>query len=156
MDSLSAILVLAPLLAPIAYALGMDLVHVGIIFIINLEIGYLTPPVGMNLFVASSVFKKPLGTVIRGSLPYIGILTLGLLLMTYVPTLSLGPVNVLLRDAPAWVAFPDGKKSKPEADTGPAAADAAPSGPRVKTIQEMMEEARRRKAQEASPQADGQ
>ena len=64
MDSISAILVIAPLLTPIAATLGIDPIHMGVIFIVNLEIGYLTPPIGINLFVASAAFGKPMGQVI--------------------------------------------------------------------------------------------
>ncbi|MFZ5468284.1 MAG: TRAP transporter large permease [Myxococcota bacterium] len=143
MDSISALLILAPLLVPIAHALGLDLVHLGIIFIINLEIGYLTPPVGMNLFVASSVFKKPLGVVIRGALPYVGILAVGLLVMTYVPTFSLGPVNFFLRDAPVYAAFPDPKPPKTKGEEA-AGEKASPGAGKVMTLQEMMEAAKAR------------
>lgn len=144
MDSISALLILAPLLVPIGHALGLDLVHLGIIFIVNLEIGYLTPPVGMNLFVASSIFKRPLGLVIRGAMPYVGILAIGLILVSYVPTLSLGPVNALLRDAPVYAAFPDARPMTPREEV---VQPAPPSG--VKTLQQMMDEARRKRDLEA-------
>lgn len=146
MDSISALLILAPLLVPIGHALGIDLVHLGMIFIINLEIGYLTPPVGMNLFVASSVFKRPLGVVVRGALPYVGLMTVGLVFVTYVPTISLGLVNALLRKTDIYVAFPDGKpKVQPVVET-PTRVDEQPEGTgEVKTLQQMMEEARRRR-----------
>ena len=97
MDSISAILIIAPLLTPIAMQLGIDPVHLGVIFIVNLEIGYLTPPIGINLFVASAAFDKPLGFVMRAVVPFIGVMGIGLLIVTYVPSVSLGPVNVLLR-----------------------------------------------------------
>lgn len=97
MDSISAILIIAPLLTPIATQLGIDPVHLGVIFIVNLEIGYLTPPIGINLFVASAAFERPLGFVIRAVLPFLGVMATGLLLVTYVPSISMGPVNVLLR-----------------------------------------------------------
>ena len=62
MDIISAILIIAPLLVPMAMAPGIDIdpIHLGIVFIVNLEIGYLTPPLGLNLFVASTLFKKPI------------------------------------------------------------------------------------------------
>ncbi len=147
MDSISALLIVAPLLVPIAHALGLDLVHVGMIFIINLEIGYLTPPVGMNLFVASSVFNRPLGVVIRGAVPFISLLTIGLLLVSYVPTLSLGAVNLLLRDAPVSSAFPT---APPEKKAAPFEQPQAPTEPpreggKVMTLQEMMEAAKKRR-----------
>lgn len=89
MDALSAILVLAPLLTPIAIHYGVNPIHFGVLMIVNLEIGYLTPPVGVNLFVASSVFKEPLGAVIKAVLPLIVVLLLGLGIVTFVPQLSL-------------------------------------------------------------------
>lgn len=100
MDSISAILIIAPLLTPVAIKLGIDPIHLGIIFIVNLEIGYLTPPIGLNLFVASSVFNKPIGEVIKAVVPFILVMTAGLGIVTYVPSIALGPVNVLLRDKP--------------------------------------------------------
>ncbi|MCA9706841.1 MAG: TRAP transporter large permease [Myxococcales bacterium] len=106
MDSISAIMIIAPLLKPVADQLGIDPVHLGVIFIVNLEIGYLTPPIGINLFVASSVFQKPLGDVIKSVVPFIGLMFVGLGIVTYVPSLSLGPVNVLLRDKPFYEALP--------------------------------------------------
>ena len=89
MDALSAILVLAPLLTPIAIHYGVNPIHFGVLMIVNLEIGYLTPPVGVNLFVASSVFKEPLGAVIKAVLPLIVVLLVGLGIVTFVPQLSL-------------------------------------------------------------------
>jgi len=90
MDILSAMFVFVPLLAPVATAMGVDPMHFGIIFIVNLEIGYLTPPVGLNLFVASALFEKPLGHVIRSVGPFIALMLIGLGLVTYVPELSVG------------------------------------------------------------------
>ncbi|MBW1897841.1 MAG: TRAP transporter large permease subunit [Deltaproteobacteria bacterium] len=89
MDIISAILIVAPLLAPIAIHYGVDPIHFGIIFIVNLQIGYITPPIGINLFVASGVFKKPIVQVIQGTLPFAAILLIALLLVTYVPAISL-------------------------------------------------------------------
>lgn len=133
MDSISAIVIIAPLLKPIADQLGIDPVHLGVIFIVNLEIGYLTPPIGINLFVASSVFGKPLGEVIRSVIPFIGLMTVGLGLVTYVPTLSVGPVNVLLRDEPFYEPLPEvdeqGKVVRPEA--------ARPGMPEIKKVGEV-------------------
>ena len=107
MDSISAILIIAPLLAPVGVQLGIDPIHLGIIFIVNLEIGYLTPPIGINLFVASSVFREPLGDVIRGVVPFIGLMLIGLLAVTYIPSIPLGPVNVMMREKPFYEPFPD-------------------------------------------------
>lgn len=89
MDIISAILILAPLTAPIAKAMGVDPVHLGIIYIVNLEIGYLTPPIGINLFVSSVIFEKPVFRVIRSVLPFLLLLLLGLIAVTYFPKLSL-------------------------------------------------------------------
>ena len=94
MDILSAILILVPLLSPIAYQLGIHPLHLGIVFIVNLEIGYLTPPLGINLFVSSTLFNKSLGEIIRGVVPFTGLMLIGLALITYVPTLSIGPVSL--------------------------------------------------------------
>jgi len=109
MDSISAIMIIAPLIAPIAIKLGIDPIHLGIIFIVNLEIGYLTPPIGLNLFVASSVFEKPLGEVIKSVVPFILILLVGLTAVTYIPSIAMGPVNVILRDKPFYEPLPTGK-----------------------------------------------
>lgn len=88
MDIYSAIVIQAPLLAPIAQAYGLDPVHVGIIFLANLELGYLTPPVGLNLFLSSYRFNKPLGEVLRAVAPMVLVLFAGVLLITYVPSLT--------------------------------------------------------------------
>lgn len=95
MDIMSAILIIGPILAPIAFHFGIDPVHFGIVFIVNLEIGYLTPPMGINLFVASSVFGKPLLQTVRAALPFTLILLGALGLITYFPTISLWLVNML-------------------------------------------------------------
>lgn len=89
-DSISAILILAPILAAAGAAYSIDPVHLGIITIVNLEIGYLTPPFGINLFVASALFEQPLARVLRGVVPFILLLLLSLLVITFVPALSLG------------------------------------------------------------------
>jgi C4-dicarboxylate transporter, DctM subunit len=95
MDIFSAIIVVVPLITPIALAYGIDPVHLGIIFLTNLEIGYLTPPVGLNLFISSLRFRKPVFTVVRATVIYIVILVLALVIITYVPELSLWLVNAL-------------------------------------------------------------
>lgn len=141
MDSISAIMILAPLVAPIAIKLGIDPIHLGIIFIVNLEIGYLTPPIGLNLFVSASVFNKPLGDVIKSVVPYIMVLLVGLLAVTYVPSIAMGPVNVILRDKPFYEPLPTGKpkglEGRPEVlKPGETSAD----GKRVMSMQEMSEQ----------------
>ncbi|MDE0123577.1 MAG: TRAP transporter large permease subunit [Bryobacterales bacterium] len=93
MDIFSAILVVVPLIAPMGEAYGVDPVHLGIIFLANLELGYLTPPVGLNLFLSSYRFGQPLTRVYRSVLPFLLILLGGVLLITYVPALSLALVR---------------------------------------------------------------
>jgi len=88
MDIFTAIVVLAPLVTPIGLAYGVHPVHLGIVFLANLELGYLTPPVGMNLFFASYRFGKPIAEVFRAVAPLFFALTLGLLAITYMPWLS--------------------------------------------------------------------
>jgi C4-dicarboxylate transporter DctM subunit len=88
MDVFSAIIVVAPLVIPIGQAFGVDPVHLGIIFLANLELGYLTPPVGMNLFLSSSRFNKPMGEVVRAVLPMVLVLLVGVALTTYCPPLT--------------------------------------------------------------------
>lgn len=108
MDIISAIMILVPLLVPMASLCGVDPIHLGIIFIVNLELGYLTPPMGLNLFVSSSVFNKSLGMVIRSTLPFGGLLLAAVLIVSYVPTVPLGPVNVL-NNKPFYEPFPSGE-----------------------------------------------
>jgi len=88
MDIFSAIVVVVPLIVPIGTAFGVDPVHLGIIFLANLELGYLTPPVGMNLFLSSYRFGKPLSEVVRAVLPLLTVLLVGVLLITYLPPLT--------------------------------------------------------------------
>lgn len=88
MDIYSAIVVVVPLLVPIARAFGIDMVHLGVLFLANLELGYLTPPVGMNLFLSSYRFGRPIGEVTRATLPMLMVLLVGVLLITYVPPLT--------------------------------------------------------------------
>lgn len=95
MDIFSAIIVVVPLIVPIAQSFDVHPLHLGIIFLTNLEIGYLTPPVGINLFIASFRFKKPVLSLYRASVPFLLILLLALLIITYVPDLSLGLLKLL-------------------------------------------------------------
>ena len=90
MDIFSAIVVVVPLIVPLAEAFGINPVHLGIIFVANLELGFLHPPLGLNLLLASVRFKKPVLEVTWATLPMLGILALGVLLITYVPWLTLG------------------------------------------------------------------
>ncbi len=89
MDIFSAIMVIVPLLIPIANSFGIHPVHLGIIFLANLGIGYSTPPVGMNLFISSLRFDKSITFLYRAALPFLIILLVALLLITYIPQLSL-------------------------------------------------------------------
>ncbi len=96
MDIFSATVVLAPLLLPVASAFGIDPVHLGVILLANLEIGYLTPPVGINLFFASSRFDRPLLEVYRSVASLLPMLLAGLAAITYLPWLSLALPGLLL------------------------------------------------------------
>ncbi|MGD9008088.1 MAG: TRAP transporter large permease subunit [Desulfobacteraceae bacterium] len=89
MDIFSAIVIVVPIIVPVAQSYGIDLFHLAVIFLINLEIGYSTPPVGMNLFIASLKFEQPVTTLYRASLPYLALLLICLLLVTYLPGLAL-------------------------------------------------------------------
>ncbi|MEW5945335.1 MAG: TRAP transporter large permease [bacterium] len=93
MDILSAIFITVPLLLPAAVAMGIDPVHFGIVFIVNFEIGYLTPPIGINLFTSSAVFRRSLLDVAGSVLPFLGLLLAALVLVTYFPSLSLWTLN---------------------------------------------------------------
>ncbi len=90
MDIFSATVVVVPLIAPLGAAYGIDPVHLGIIFVANLELGYLTPPVGLNLFLASYRFQRPLLEIYRAALPMLLILGFGVLVITYLPFLTTG------------------------------------------------------------------
>ncbi|SKA90398.1 TRAP transporter, DctM subunit [Paucidesulfovibrio gracilis DSM 16080] len=89
LDIFSATVLVVPLLLPIAAGYGVHPVHLGVIFLANMEIGYCTPPVGLNLFIASYRFKQPILHTCRASLPFLAILAVVVLLVTYVPALSL-------------------------------------------------------------------
>ena len=96
MDIFSAIVVVVPLIVPLGVAFGIDPVHLGIIFLANLELGYLTPPVGMNLFLSSYRFGEPLPTVYRSVVPMLLVLLFGVLLITYIPAMTVA--------LPQWLA----------------------------------------------------
>ncbi|HXA65010.1 MAG TPA: TRAP transporter large permease subunit [Bryobacteraceae bacterium] len=93
MDIFAAILVVVPLIKPLAAAYSIDPVQMGVIFIANLELGYLHPPVGINLFLSAYRFKKPMGTIIWATLPFLFILMGSVLLITYVPWLTTAPLR---------------------------------------------------------------
>lgn len=144
MDIMSAILIIAPMLAPMAAAMGINPIHMGIIFIVNLEIGYLTPPVGLNLFVSSSLFKKGLGFVIRAVLPTLLIMLGSLVVITWWPGLSLGLVEALKAKPPPPVVAP----------VTPSPEDVRPPEPgKVKSLEEMMREAKEKGGSGATGEA---
>jgi C4-dicarboxylate transporter, DctM subunit len=89
MDIFSAIVIVVPIIIPIALSYGVDPIHLCVIFLVNLEIGYSTPPVGINLFISSLKFKKPVTLLYRASIPYLLLLLAVLVVITYVPWLSL-------------------------------------------------------------------
>ena len=89
----SAIVVLAPLIAPLGIAFGVEPVHLGVVFLANLELGFLFPPMGLNLFLSASRFNKPLPLLYRKALPFLIIMSIGVLLITYVPAITTGIVD---------------------------------------------------------------
>lgn len=91
----SAIVVLAPLIAPLGVAFGVEPVHLGVVFLANLELGFLFPPMGLNLFLSASRFNKPLPLLYRKALPFLLIMAVGVLLITYVPAITTGVVALL-------------------------------------------------------------
>ncbi len=95
LEATSIILIFAPIFYPIARAVGIDPIHLGIVFVVNLEIGMITPPVGLNLYVASGIAKMPLYGVVRASLPWMLVLLAALMIVSYVPELSLWLPRIL-------------------------------------------------------------
>jgi C4-dicarboxylate transporter DctM subunit len=93
MDTTPSILVLAPILLPVAIQVGVNPVHFGLIMVVNLAIGFITPPLGINLFVASRIGKTGMDTVVKGILPFIAVMVACLMVITYIPDISL----ILLR-----------------------------------------------------------
>ena len=89
MDTTPAILVLAPILFPVATSFGIEPVHFGLIMVVNLAIGFITPPLGINLFVAARVGDSPIGVVIRGLIPFLVAMIACLLIITYVPDVTM-------------------------------------------------------------------
>ncbi|MDH1441891.1 C4-dicarboxylate TRAP transporter large permease protein DctM [Pseudomonas sp. GD03721] len=95
MEPSAIILILAPILFPIAMQLGIDPIHLGIIMVVNMEIGLITPPVGLNLFVTSAVTGMPLTSVIKAALPWLMMLISFLMVITYIPAVSMALPNML-------------------------------------------------------------
>jgi len=89
LDIFSALVIMIPLIVPMALRFGIDPVHLGIIFLANMQIGYFTPPIGMNLFIASYRFKKPITELYQATLPFMAVLLIALLIITYIPEVSL-------------------------------------------------------------------
>jgi C4-dicarboxylate transporter DctM subunit len=96
LEGVPTILMFVPVIFPAAMALGVDPVHLGIIIIINIELGLVTPPVGLNLFVGSSISGQPVGQVFKAALPWMSVTLVMLLLVTYIPSLSLYLPNLLM------------------------------------------------------------
>lgn len=109
----AAIVILAPLLAPMAAAYGIDPLHLGIVFLANLELGFLFPPMGLNLILGSSRFGQPLTRMYRVALPFLAILAVGVLLITYVPAMTTGFLDVVKPRPPAEETAP---AAEPEED----------------------------------------
>ncbi len=160
LDIMSAIFIFVPLLAPMALAAGIDPLHFGIIFIVNLEIGYLTPPVGLNLFIASTLFNKPVGYITRAAMPFVAVMLVGLAIITFTDAPSVGVANWLIPPAHASSAIPTAPVVTPPVGTVGAGAGTtdvgAPSGaggPGM-TMEQMMEQADREAAAQESAGAD--
>ena len=93
MEALAAIVILTPILLPLVLAVGVDPIHFGVIVVMNLAIGFITPPVGVNLFVASGIAKVSITQVAQAALVFLGVMIATLALVTYIPEVSLIMVN---------------------------------------------------------------
>ncbi|WP_259780139.1 TRAP transporter large permease [Aestuariispira ectoiniformans] len=102
MEPSAIILIMAPILFPIAQKLGIDPIHLGIIMVVNMEVGMITPPVGLNLFVTAGITGESIGWVIKAALPWLGLLLFFLMIITYVPQVSLA--------LPEWIDYLHGYK----------------------------------------------
>ncbi|MFA6004733.1 MAG: TRAP transporter large permease subunit, partial [Elusimicrobiota bacterium] len=91
----SAIIIVVPIIVPVAVQYGIDPIHLGTLFLLNLEIGYMTPPLGLNLFLSSRRFEQPLPVLYRATMPFWAVLLAALALVTYIPRLSLWLPDVL-------------------------------------------------------------
>lgn len=96
MEPSGLLVIVAPLVFPIAMELGIDPIHLGIIMVVNMEIGMITPPVGLNLFVTSGVAGMPMMSVVRAALPFLGVLFIFLIMITYIPFLSTFLPNLMM------------------------------------------------------------
>jgi C4-dicarboxylate transporter, DctM subunit len=99
MDPSAIVLITAPILFPTAVKLGIDPIHLGIVYVVNMEIGLVTPPVGLNLFVASGITKMPLMDVVRAALPWLMVLLSFLVVVTYIPEISTYLPNLMFGKA---------------------------------------------------------
>ncbi len=106
MDIFSAIIVVVPLIVPAAAQFHIDPYHLGVIFLLNLEIGYLLPPAGLNLFIAAFRFNRPITSLYRAVLPFIVLMNIALMLVTYIPKLTWVPKSVGAKPAAAQPAQP--------------------------------------------------
>lgn len=96
MEPSGLLIIVAPLVFPIAIALGIDPIHLGIMMVVNMEIGMITPPVGLNLFVTAGVAKLSMMKVVKASLPLVGVMFLFLMIITYVPWVSTWLPNMMM------------------------------------------------------------
>ena len=96
MEPSGLLVIVAPLVFPIAIELGIDPIHLGIIMVVNMEIGMITPPVGLNLFVTSGVARMPMMAVVKAALPFLGVLFIFLIMVTYIPAISTYLPNTLM------------------------------------------------------------
>ena len=94
LEMYSAIVVIAPLVAPLGRAYGIEPIHLGVVFLANLELGFLLPPMGLNLFLSAARFEKPLSYVYRRAIPFLLIMSVGVLLITYFPAITTGVVRL--------------------------------------------------------------
>ena len=93
LDIFSALVIMVPLIVPLAIGYGIDPIHLGVIFLANMQLGYFTPPVGMNLFIASYRFNKPITDIYKATIPFFFVLLAAVLIITYWPTLSLALIR---------------------------------------------------------------
>jgi C4-dicarboxylate transporter DctM subunit len=96
LDAVAVLLIVTPIVLPLLGPLGIDPIHFAIILIVNMEIAFLTPPIGLNLFVLSSIARAPVTEAMKGVLPFIGVMVGFLILVTYVPEISLWLPNQVL------------------------------------------------------------
>ena len=96
MDTTPAMMVLSPILLPIALSIGMNPIHFGVIMVVNLAIGFITPPLGINLFVAARVGREPLETVTSGIMRFMVVMLICLLLITFIPAISMLIPNLFM------------------------------------------------------------